>query len=235
MSTQPGYGLDLDERLNSSITQWIRASASLSRALRVAVPCLVVSFDATKQTVVCQPVTTEQTSLADILTPVALPQLTDVPVLLPRAGGFTLTMPIQAGDECLVVFMDTCLDAWFQSGGVNNNQILQRRHSLADGIAIFGPWSQPRVLASYSTDSAQLRSDDGTVTVDVSGNAVTITAPTVHVTASSTAYVTAPTVNVAGETAVNITGGHCSIDGVNFLLHDHFTSGITGPTTGPVA
>lgn len=233
--SQPGYGLDLDERLNSSITQWKRAAASLSRALRVAVPCVVVSFDEDAQTVTVQPTTTEQTLLAGILTPVALPQLTDVPIQMQRAGGFTLTMPITAGDECYVVFADTCIDAWLQSGGTQNNQILERRHSLADGIAMFGPWSQKRVLAEYSTTSAQLRSDDGTVVIDVAANAVTVTAPTVTVNASTSAMVTAPTVNVAGSTAVNITGGHCSIDGRNFLLHDHFSSGITGPTTGPVA
>jgi phage baseplate assembly protein gpV len=248
--SQPGYGLDLDERINSSITQWKRTAASISRALRAGLPCIVVSFDEDAQTVTVQPTTTESTLLAGIPTPVALPQLTDVPVLLPRAGGFTLTMPITAGDECFVLFADTNIDAWLQSGGSGNNQINGRRHSLADGIAIFGPWSQPRVLTAYSTTSVQLRSDDGTVIVDVAAAAVTITAPTVtvnastaanvnaptvHVTASTTAYVTAPTVDIAGETAVNITGGHCSIDGTNFLLHDHFTSGITGPTTGPVA
>ncbi|MGI8770932.1 MAG: Gp138 family membrane-puncturing spike protein [Acidobacteriaceae bacterium] len=35
-----------------------------------------------------------------------MPILADVPIFLPSAGGFTLTMPIMPGDECEVVFSD---------------------------------------------------------------------------------------------------------------------------------
>jgi hypothetical protein len=222
-----GIGTTIAERLVTPVSQFTELLAACSRGIRVSLECVVVSFDSVKQTVVVQPTITERTRTNGVIKPVQLPQLTDVPILMPRAGGFTMTMPITAGDECLVVFADTCIDAWWQSGGVNNNQVEQRRHSLSDGIAIFGPWSQPNVLASYSTSSVQLRSDDGTVILDVAADAITVTAPTVTVNA--------PTINVAGSTAVNITGGHCSIDGQDFLLHDHFSSGITGPTTGPVA
>jgi hypothetical protein len=233
-NTTESYGLDLIERTNSPVTQWTRSLDAYGRGLRVSLVCIVLSFDDVKQTVVVRPVSTEIVRVSGQPTVKSLPDLADVQIQIPRAGNFVLTMPITAGDECLVVFTDVSLDAWFQSGGVQN-QMSQRRHSLTDGIAIFGPWSQPNVLADYSTTSAQLRSEDGTVIIDVAEDAITVTAPTVTVNASSTAHVTAPTVNVAGSTAVNITGGHCSIDGKNFLLHDHFSSGVTGPTTGPVA
>lgn len=33
-----------------------------------------------------------------------IPLLVDVPVVFPRGSGYTLTFPVKAGDECLVVF-----------------------------------------------------------------------------------------------------------------------------------
>lgn len=45
----------------------------------------------------------------------------------------------------------------------------------------------------------------------------------------------APTVNIAGTTAVNITGGHTSIDGKPFLTHEHTGVQTGGSNSGPVA
>ena len=225
MSTPQSYGASLPVRLNSPLTQWAEALASFGRTLRVALPGTVVSFNAAAQTVVVQPAITENERVRQgggTVAPQPLPPLVDVPVLLPRAGGFTLTMPIQPGDECLVVFGDCCSDAWWQSGSANGpqNQFETRRHSLADGFAIVGIWNQTRVLSSYSTDSAQLRSDDGTVKIDVAASAVTVSAPTVTVT---------------GSQHVNITGaGNTTIEGRNFLNHTHSGVASGGSTSGPV-
>ena len=229
----------------------MQALRSASRGMWCAIPGVIASFDATKQTAVINPALTDSYTAAGNKKTKSLPQLVDVPIVLPRGGGFTLTVPIAAGDECLVVFADMAIDAWYQSGAANGpqNQVIERRHSLADGFAILGPWNQPRVLASYSTTSAQLRNDAGTVVVDLAGSQITVTAPTVQVNASSQAtvtsptvqvnassqaQVTAPTVNVSGSTAVNITGGHCSIDGKNFLTHTHSDVSSGGGISGPV-
>lgn len=234
--TKPqGYGATIAERLADPLSQWLQAMHSFSRGLRVALPATVVSFDPAKQTVTVQPSINEVVRYGESTQPQALPALEDVPVLMPRAGGFTLTMPIHAGDECLVVFADTCIDAWWQSGG-QQNQFAPRRHSIADGFAIFGPWNQQRVLSNYSTSSAQLRNDDGTVTVDVASNQITVTAPTVNVHATNTATVQGDTVNVTGSTKVNISGsGHTSIEGKDFLTHTHTGVQSGGSMSGPVA
>ena len=215
-------GASLPVRLKTPLAQWTEALASHGKALRVALPGTIVSFNAAQQTVVVQPAITEIERVPNgggTYAPTALPQLLDVPVILPRAGGFTLTLPVAAGDECLVIFGDSCMDAWWQSGG-QQNQFEQRRHSLADGFAILGPWNQTRVLANYSTSSAQLRNDAGTVTIDVAASQVTVTAPTVHVTASSQ-------VNISGN-------GNTTIEGRNFLTHTHSGVQSGGATSGPV-
>lgn len=220
------YGTDLGERINAPVTQWTRAFDSLARSFRVAMPCVVVSFDPVKQTVAVVPAMTEVARIAGQLETRAFKEWQDVPIVLPRGGGFTFTVPVKPGDECLVVFADVCIDSWWQSGAPlqngevqQQNQFSQRRHSLADGFAILGPWNQTRVLSDYSTTSAQLRSDSGTCVIDIAANAVTVTAPTV---------------NVSGASAVNITGGNCHIDGKNFLAHEHTGVQSGGGTSGPV-
>ena len=74
---------------------------------------------------------------------VALPLLVDVPAVFPSGGGFTLTFPIHQGDECLVVFADRCIDAWWQSGGIGE-PLETRTHNLSDGFALVGPFSPAR-------------------------------------------------------------------------------------------
>lgn len=97
---------------------------------------------------------------------VNLPLLVDVPVHFPRGGGCTLTFPVAAGDECLVVFAARCIDGWWQSGGVQA-PMEPRIHDLSDGFAFVGFFSQATKIAGISTASAQLRSNDGTTYIDL--------------------------------------------------------------------
>lgn len=148
--------------------------------LRVAAPGIIRSFNPTEQTVTVQLAIREKVNFDGDEKWVDIPLLLDVPIVIPRAGGYCLTLPIQPGDECLVVFGDMCMDAWWQSGGVQN-QIDCRRHDLSDGFAILGCWSQPKVVPNYSTGSAQLRNNAGTAYVEISGNTINIVGGTVNI------------------------------------------------------
>lgn len=245
MADQPqSSGASVAERLTDQLSQFREALAASARSIRVALPATVVSFNVTAQTVVVQPAITELARTAGVIKPVALPQIQDVPISLPRAGGFGLTLPIQPGDECLLVFADTCLDAWWQSGAASGpqNQVANRRHHLSDAVALIGLWSQPNTLSSYSTNSAQLRSDDGSTIVDIKEGQVTVTAATVdvnattaNVAASSTATVSGATVNVSGSSAVHISGNaNTTIEGRNFLNHTHSGVSSGSSNSGPV-
>lgn len=84
-----------------------------------ALPGIVQSFDPAAMTVSVQPAVAGRISdEAGKAASVDLPILPDVPVVFPGGGGFALTFPVAAGDECLVVFASRCIDAWWQSGGV---------------------------------------------------------------------------------------------------------------------
>jgi len=91
-----------------------------------------------------------------------LPVLNDLPVIYPQGGGHTLTFPIKKGDEAFVIHAHRPIDAWHQNGGTDNKPIDARLHSLSDGMVLVGVRSTPRKLnPKPSTDSTQLRSDDG--------------------------------------------------------------------------
>jgi hypothetical protein len=219
--------IGLAARLQLEMSVWKKLLEQFDHSLRVACPGIIQSFNASSQTVKVKLALREKVIYDDAPpTWVDIPVLVDVPILIPRAGGFALTLPVSAGDECLVVFGDMCIDAWWQSGGVQN-QMDRRRHDLSDGFAVLGIWSQPRVLSDYSVDSAQLRSDDGNVMVEVKSNEINVNAATVNVTSTKA--------NINAATTDDVT-----INFHKFLDHRHYAlpsspypTGIVYPDDGP--
>ncbi|EAA8307092.1 translation initiation factor IF-2 [Salmonella enterica] len=129
--------------------------------IRVALPGIIQSFDPGAVTAVVQPAirSVETDNDGNRITK-NYPLLVDVPVVFPRGGGCTLTFPVKAGDECLVIFADRCIDFWWQNGGVQE-PVDDRVHDLSDAFCIVGPQSQAQKISGISTSAAQLRSDDG--------------------------------------------------------------------------
>jgi hypothetical protein len=124
-------------------------------------PGIVQSFDPANMTaVVAIALTATQIKADGTQDAINFPPLVDCPVVFPSGGGFILTFPIQAGDECEVRFSSRCIDAWWQNGGVQAQQTF-RMHDLSDGFVTVGPRSKPNVPADITTDATELRSDDG--------------------------------------------------------------------------
>lgn len=134
-----------------------------------ALPAIVQSADLTAMTCEVQPAIQGSVENEDgTITVVNLPLLVDVPICYPSGGGFALTFPLVAGDEVLVVMASRCIDSWWQLGGIQK-PIEARMHDLSDGFAIPGPKSQPRKLSGISSSGVQLRSNDGTKVIGISG------------------------------------------------------------------
>jgi len=204
------------------------AMSALSSRMRVALPGIIQSFDGVNTvTVLCA--IRERINIGGNLSWETLPLLVDVPIIIPRAGGYCLTLPIVKGDECLVIFADMCIDAWYQSGDVQNQQD-KRRHDLSDGFAIIGPWSKPKAITDYSSDTAQLRNEDGTAYIELDGTTINIQTPgdvninstggdttvncdKVTVNASDEADITAPKVKVSASDS-------CEVDCPQIALSD---------------
>lgn len=172
---------NIGERTGSKDELYRRILEDFAANLRCAMPGIIQAFDVDTQTATVQCAIREKIAQDDLGQKwIDIPLLLDVPICIPRAGGFALTLPVKQGDECLVVFADMCIDAWFSNSGVQN-QIEKRRHDLSDAFAVLGVWSQPRVLPNYSADSAQLRNEAGTVHIDLKENEIDIIAPTVKI------------------------------------------------------
>ena len=162
----------VDERTSGTAETMAAAMESVGFDMRVAIPGIIQSWDKATQTVTVQPAIREKVANAGSENEMAIPLLVDVPVIMPRAGGYSLVFAPQAGDECLVVFGDACIDGWWQSGGVQS-QVESRRHDLSDGFAILGCWSQPRMPA-IPDSGCRLQNDTGTAGVYINGGTVNI-------------------------------------------------------------
>ncbi|ENK7105493.1 TPA: hypothetical protein J5G23_003484 [Escherichia coli] len=147
--------------------------------IRVALPGIVQSFDPDAVTAVVQPaIRSVETDNDGNRVTKNYPLLVDVPVIFPRGGGCTLTFPVKAGDECLVIFADRCIDFWWQNGGVQE-PVDDRVHDLSDAFCIVGPQSQVQKISGISTSAVELRSDDGgtKLSLNPSSGAISGTAP----------------------------------------------------------
>jgi hypothetical protein len=180
---------------------------------------------------------------------VNLPVLPDVPVVFPRGGGCTLTFPIAAGDECLVIFSSRCIDGWWQSGGVQL-PMEPRLHDLSDGFAILGPQSKPNKISNISTTAVQLRSNDGqayiqlnptTYEIDIvtPGNASVTAGGNLNASVTGNVTMTAAQFTLNGPVQINGTvtaTGEVTGNGITLSTHKHTGvqtgGGVTGGPTG---
>ena len=108
-----------------------------------------------------------------------MPLLVDVPICWPRAGGFAITFPIKNGDECLVHFSARCIDAWWQSGGIQA-AIEDRMHDLSDAFATFAPTSQAKKLTDVQSDGMELRNESRSVFIRLTDSGIFIKGAVTH-------------------------------------------------------
>lgn len=197
------------------------------RLMRVAMPGIISAVNYDKQTVSVRPAIREK--ITDNLGNsewVEIPELQEVPLFVYRGGNYALTLPVAVGDECLVIFGDMCIDAWWQSGGIQN-QIERRRHDLSDAFAVVGCTSQAKRLGGYSAGTAQLRTLDGSSYIELAEGTINLVG---NVTISGT-------LDVGNATSIQstlTTTGDATINGIS--ISDHVHSGVetgSGRTGGP--
>lgn len=235
---------DYYERAGSLETT-VRTALQASQAnVWTALPGVVQSFDANAVTAVVQPAIKAYVTKPDgSKEAVNLPLLLDCPVVFPRGGGCTLTFPVKPVDECLVVFSSRCIDAWWQSGGVQL-PMESRMHDLSDGFVLVGPMSQAKKISNVSTSAVQLRSDDGVAFVEIdpgsknislkTSSLVSIEAPNIHlmgnVTVTGTVTQSGGNTAMTGNVSVN---GDVSANGISLTQHKHGGVQSGGSTTSP--
>ena len=83
------------------------------------------------------------------------PLLVDCPVMTNFGGSAFINLPIQAGDNCIVLFNDREIDNWLFDGGVQTPQT-GRVHDLSDAIAIVGIRNYQNAISNFLTDGIRL-------------------------------------------------------------------------------
>lgn len=217
-----------DELYNSPEDAITAALDGRQVAMWTACPGIVTAVNLTKMTCEVQPaLLASQTDDDGVVESVKMPVLLDVPIQFAGGGDFVLTFPLAIGDEVLVVFSSRCIDAWWQSGGYKNQLIEARMHDLSDGFAIPKIFSQPSVISSISTTSAQLRNRAGTSYVEMKADGKVKVASSVEIDLVGNVKITG-NLDVSGTVV-----GASATTPISLTTHTHPVSTAPGTTGAP--
>lgn len=92
------------------------------------------------------------------------PILPAVPVWMPHAGGFHVTLPVAPGDECLVLFLERDVSRWYENSQEEAPET-RRTHDISDGVALVGLNSKPQRIGSYNASDLVIGNDADTQSV----------------------------------------------------------------------
>lgn len=100
------------------------------------------------------------------------PLLIDCPVFTLQGGTGALQMPIAVGDQCLVIFADRNIDAWFKTGS-EVAPFNARAHDISDGFALVGVNALTSAMGDYS--ATELKLYNGLGKIGIEGGRITLT------------------------------------------------------------
>jgi len=235
---------NIDNKAPSLSAAIRRAFINMQKDLHTVIPGKVVSFNAAKQTAEIQPLikrvfVNKEKGGGETERVVSIPKLINVPVMFPRSGGWSITFPVKAGDECLVHFSERSIDAWHKNGG-EQTPTDWRMHDYSDAICQLGLSSAVNVIDSFNVDDMEIRNDEGDVKIALKNDKqIELTSP-IKVLLSTPEVETTDNLTVGNDLTV---GGDADISGES-TASDHISDTVSGKThthigspsaaTGPV-
>lgn len=123
------------------------------------------SFDGVKKTATIQILFKRQYPDGTIA---SYPLLLDCPVFTLQGGGGYIQMPIQAGDQCIVLFSDRALDDWYTNGS-QSVPSSKRMHDFSDGIAIVGINPVNKLIPETPNDKVVISYQGTSLALDATG------------------------------------------------------------------
>jgi hypothetical protein len=153
-----------------------RIKSQILDELFVALPGKVESYDNVLQTVDVKPLLSK--TIVDQYgqeESTELPVLPKVPVVFPRGGDFFISLPIEEGDNVLLVFCDRSIDNyWFSDGQSSMDQNDFRTHDLPDAVAIPGFFPSTKSITDIISGDAVFGKQRG-VQIRAKGDSVDVT------------------------------------------------------------
>ena len=186
--------------------------------INTAIPGIIQSFDSSKQTVAVVPAIKMRTMIDGNESFVQLPKILEVPIVFPIAAtkGFALTIPVSAGDSCLLIFSQRAIDNWHDRDGVQipeSSGSGSRHHDLTDAFAILSPVPLPNVLSNWENNGIELRNTSKTsritvkdeeIEIQCSNTSIFVNADgTIVINASASITATSPLTTFNGNVQIN--------------------------------
>lgn len=99
------------------------------------------------------------------------PLLLECPVVVLFGGVDIISLPIQKGDSCLVLFNDRDIDYWLNhgDGGVPTTA---RLHDISDGVALVGIRPLTNSITNYLANGIRLSHGQGNSQIDLKENLI---------------------------------------------------------------
>lgn len=149
--------------------------------VHTSMPGQVKAFDASAQTITAQPLLKHVFQDADgNELEESYPEIRNVPILYPRAGGFVVAWPLAVGDPVLILFSEWALGLYRETGKETHPADLSR-HGFAGAMALpVGPAKASDTIGEtidglvigYDGGGVIRIANDGTIRVGSSGGTV---------------------------------------------------------------
>jgi len=180
---------------------------NVAGSIRVCMPGKIEEYDFKTQKA---SVKVDMQELYDNGITIDYPVIPSVPVVFMASGGAFITMPVNRGDTCMLVFVDRDMSNWLLGGG-GQKPNSTRKHTLSDAIAIMG-------LTDYKQPARATNNSD--VVISYSGSVITIkpdgvlniqTTKEINITAAETINVNSKNTNITTTEDTNINARNANL------------------------
>lgn len=142
----------------------LEAIRSQLARVHTALPGTVLSYNQADQTATVQPAFKFKYRDADSgeVTHYEPPAISNVPVLFPGSGNYSITWDVAAGESVLLVFCERSLDEWRSVTGSSHEPKDVRRFDLSDAVAFVGCRSPASAIpaSGYATGAMVIRAGE---------------------------------------------------------------------------
>jgi hypothetical protein len=184
-----------------------KLNLSISNSIKVCMPGTIEDYDFKKQEA---SIKISMKELYNNGKELDYPVINGVPVVFIASGGASITLPVNRGDTCLLIFADRDISSWLKDG-IGAKPQSTRMHNLSDAIAIMG--LQPFTKAGGAKNNEDLAINYAGSTISIAKNGE------INIT-------TTKTVNVKSVENINIESKNVIIKATELLSADSKTATV---------